>query len=226
MNVKLNWANRITIFRILLIVPFVSFMLKTNDPLLSDGARNAMRYVSIFLFLLMAVSDGVDGYLARRKNQITKLGAFLDPIADKLLMTCACLLLASQKGHVQMVSSQGHVQDFLLPPTVVVLIIGKDLFLLIGFVIVYLITSQIHIAPVFIGKLATALQLSMVAGILIAPEVSGVLPDWIWFLRILWWSAAATAILTTLIYIRDGSRYIEEYEQSLANKAGIQKNNS
>ena len=205
MNMKLNWANRITIFRILLIVPFVSFMLKINDAVLSDGARHAMRYISIFLFLVMAISDAVDGYLARRKNQTTKLGAFLDPIADKLLITSACLLLASQRG---------HVEDFLLPPTVVVVIIGKDLFLLIGFVIVYLITSQIHIAPVFVGKLATALQLSMVAGVLIAPEVSSVLGGWIWFLRTLWWSAAGTAILATLIYIRDGSRYIGEYEQA------------
>ena len=209
MKVKLNWATRITIFRILLIIPFVSFMLKTNDPSLSDTARNVMRYVSILLFLVMAVSDGVDGYLARRKNQITKLGAFLDPIADKLLITCACLLLASQRG---------HVENFLLPPTVVVLIIGKDLFLLIGFVIVYLITSKIHIAPVFVGKLATTLQLSMVTGILIGPEASSILPGWIWFLRILWWSAAGTAILVTLIYIRNGSRYIEAYEQNLANK--------
>ena len=209
MKVKLNWATRITIFRILLIIPFVSFMLKINDSDLSETVQNIMRYISILLFLVMAVSDGVDGYLARRKNQITKLGAFLDPIADKLLITSACLLLASHKG---------HVENFPLPPTVVVLIIGKDLFLLIGFVIVYLITSKIHIAPVFIGKLATALQLSMVAGILIGPEVSRLLPGWIWFLRILWWSAAGTAILVTLIYIRDGSRYIEAYEQNLANK--------
>jgi cardiolipin synthase len=211
MKVKLNWATRITIFRILLTIPFVSFMLKINDPDLSDVAQNVMRYVSIFLFLIMAVSDGVDGYLARRKNQITKLGAFLDPIADKLLITCACLLLASTRA---------QVENFPLPPTVVVLIIGKDLFLLIGFVIVYLITSKIHIAPVFIGKLATTLQLSMVAGILIGPEVSRLLPGWIWFLRILWWSAAGTAILATLIYIRDGSRYIEAYEQNLVSKNG------
>jgi cardiolipin synthase len=210
MNAKLNWATRITIFRILLIVPFVSFMLKINDPALNHTTRDVVRYISVFLFLMMGISDGVDGYLARRKNQITKLGAFLDPIADKLLITCACLLLSSQRG---------HVDKFLLPPTVVVLIIGKDLFLMIGFVIVYLITSRIHIAPVFIGKLATALQLSMVAGILIAPEVSRVLPGWIWFLRLLWWSAAATALWATLIYIRDGSRYIEAYEQDLVNKA-------
>jgi len=206
---KLSWASRITILRILLIIPFVSFMLKINDPVLSPDAQQAMRYFSTVIFLTMAVSDGVDGYLARRKKQITKLGAFLDPIADKLLMTCACLLLSSQRG---------HVEDFLLPPTVVVLIIGKDLFLLIGFTIVYLITSRVYIAPVFVGKLATTLQLSMVAAILIAPEVSVVLAGWIWFLRVLWWTAAGTAILATLIYIRNGSRYIEQYEQGIEAK--------
>jgi len=215
---KLNWATRITIFRILLIVPFVSCMLKINDPQLSPTLQTTMRYVSFVIFLTMALSDAIDGYLARRGKQTTTLGAFLDPLADKLLITCACLLLASQRGHVEMVLQQAEVRSFLLPPTVVVLIIGKDLFLLIGFIIVYLITSQIRIEPVFIGKLATTLQLSMVAGILIAPEVSRILPDWIWFLRTLWWSAAGTAILATLIYIRNGSRYIEEYEQNLANK--------
>lgn len=204
----LNWANRITIFRILLIAPFVSLMLKTNDVALSYGAQNAMRYVAILTFSLMAISDGVDGYLARTRNQITKLGAFIDPVADKLLMISACMLLASQRG---------HVRGFLLPPTVIVLIIGKDLFLLIGFAIVYLITSKIHIAPVFVGKLATTLQLLMVAAILIGPEASTVLPGWIWLLRALWWSAAGTAILATLIYIRNGSRYIEKYENNLAN---------
>jgi CDP-diacylglycerol--glycerol-3-phosphate 3-phosphatidyltransferase len=203
---KLSWASRITILRILLIIPFVSCMLKINDAALSDAMRATMRDISIIIFLVMAASDGLDGYLARRNRQITRLGSFLDPTADKLLMTCACLLLASQRG---------GVDGFLLPPTVVVLIIGKDLFLLIGFIIIYLITSQVRIAPVLIGKIATGLQLSMVAAILIAPEVSRFIPGWIWFLRVLWWSAAGTAILATLIYIRNGSRYIEEYEQKL-----------
>jgi len=160
---KLNWATRITIFRILLVIPFVSCMLKINDPELSPVLQRTMRYVSIVFFLVMAISDAIDGYLARRRNQTTKLGAFLDPLADKLLMTCACLLLASQRA---------QVEGFLLPPTVVVLIIGKDLFLLLGFIIVYLITLQIRIEPVFVGKAATILQLSMVAGILTAPEVT------------------------------------------------------
>jgi len=177
-------------------------MLKVNDPSLGE----TIRYIAVVIFFAMVASDVLDGYLARKKGQVTRLGSFLDPMADKLLMTSACLLLASQRA---------QVGDFLLPPTVVVLIVGKDMFLLIGFTIVYFITSQVRIVPVLIGKIATALQLSMVAAILLGPEISRVVPGWIWFLRVLWWSAAGTAILGTLIYIRIGSRYIEDYEQGL-----------
>ncbi len=206
---KLTWANRMTILRILLIVPFVICMLKINDLHLNVDHRNALRYIATIIYLFMAVSDGLDGYLARIKKQTTRLGTFLDPVADKLLITSACLLLASERG---------HVKGFLIPPTVVVLIIGKDLFLLIGFVIVYFITSRFLIAPVLIGKIATALQLSMVGAILLAPEISIVLQGWIWFIRTVWWLAAGTALLATLIYIRNGSRYIEIHEQNLLQK--------
>ncbi len=180
-------------------------MLKINQPALSETMQDVMRYVAIFIFLVMAGSDVLDGFLARRNRQVTRLGAFLDPTADKLLITCACLLLTSKRA---------GVAGFSLPPTVVVLIIGKDLFLLIGFLIVYFITSEVRIVPALIGKIATVLQSSMVAGILLAPEISGFVPGWIWVLRVLWWSAAGTAILATLIYIRAGSRYIEQYEQA------------
>ncbi len=206
---KLNLATRITILRILLILPFVSFMLKINDSQFSPAVRKAARYAATAVFLTMAASDAIDGYLARKRRQITRLGTFLDPLADKLLMTCACLLLASQRA---------RVDQFLLPTTVVVVIIGKDLFLLMGFIIIYLFTSQIKIEPAFVGKVATTLQLSMVAGILLAPELSSVLPGWIWFLRVLWWSAAGTAICATLIYIRAGMRYLEQYELGTPNK--------
>ncbi len=204
---KLNWANRITITRILLIVPFVACMLKINDPSLTGMQRHLLRYASLFFFFVMAFSDVVDGYLARKKGQITRLGAFLDPTADKLLMASACLLLTSHRA---------GVVGFLLPMTVAVLIIAKDLFLLIGFIIVYFITSEVRLVPEWIGKLATFLQLTMVSGVLLAPEISKFIPGWIWVLRVLWWSAAGTAILATLIYIRTGSRYIAEYEHKIA----------
>jgi len=202
---KFTWATKITILRIFLIVPFVMFMLNVNDPEISELQRLLCRYIAIAVFFVMAASDGIDGYLARHKKQKTKLGAFLDPMADKLLMTSACLLLASE---------QGHIPNFRLPVEVVVIIVGKDMFLLIGFLVVYLFTLQVRIIPIRIGKIATVLQLTMVAAILLAPEFSRIISFWIWILRLLWWSAAATAIIGTALYIRTGSSYIEDAEKT------------
>ncbi len=204
MFLKIGLANQITIVRILLIAPFVITLLKINDP----GQGKMMRYLALTIFIVMAVSDLIDGYLARKKNMATKLGSFLDPLADKLMMTCAVILLASQTA---------GVEGFRLPIGVVVLIIGKDLFLLIGFVISYLVTFQVKITPAKIGKYAVVFQSSMVVGILIAPEVSQYLDWWIYFLKFLWWSAAGTAIIATLIYINRGLKNIEEYEQAQQN---------
>ncbi|HPS54215.1 MAG TPA: CDP-alcohol phosphatidyltransferase family protein, partial [Sedimentisphaerales bacterium] len=188
---KLNWANRITILRILLIAPFIITMLKINDTALSLETRYLLRYIATTIFFIMAISDGIDGYLARRTHTVTTLGSFLDPMADKLLMTSACILLASTKA---------HVTDFKLDPAIVVLVIGKDIFLLLGFLIIYFITFKIKIIPVFIGKFSTASQLIMVAGTLLAPELTRIIPIWVWILKFIWWTAAITAILTTLIY--------------------------
>lgn len=193
---KLTLANEITILRVLLIAPFVICMLKIHD-------NRAMRYVALSIFLVMCVSDALDGYIARVKKQVTRLGTFLDPMADKLLMACACILLATPRTAIE-----GNV----LPPTIAVLIIGKDLLLLMGFVIIYLITSHVHIVPIIAGKAATVMQLSMVAAVLVAPDICPYVPQWRYFLRFLWWSAAGLAVATTLVYIRSGIRYIETFE--------------
>lgn len=208
---RLSWPTRITLVRIFLIVPFVVCMLDTHDPQFSPARQDLLRHVAIGLFFLMAISDAVDGYWARHRRQVTKLGSFLDPLADKLLMTCASLLLGSQRG---------HVEGFLLPMTVVVLIIGKDVLITIGFLVMYLITSHVHIVPVMAGKLSTALQLSMVIAVLIGPDLVGVIPGYRWFVQVLWWSAAAAAVVAALVYIRNGSRYIEDYERTQSQRPG------
>jgi phosphatidylglycerophosphate synthase len=184
-----------------MIAPFVICMLKVNDPRWGIF----MRYISLVLLLLMAFSDAYDGYIARKKHEITRLGSFLDPMADKLLVASACLLLTIKST---------AVDGFRLPPTVAVLIIGKDFFLLMGFMVLYFLTLQVKIIPAYIGKIATVLQITMVGAILIAPDVSSAFAGWIWFLRFLWWSSAATAVIATLIYIHAGTRYIEQFENS------------
>jgi cardiolipin synthase (CMP-forming) len=196
---RLSWPNRITIGRILLTAPFVIVMLYVNHPDYTPWAR----YGALVFFAIMAVSDAVDGWLARRNHDVTRLGTFLDPLADKLLITCACLLLCSRR------SAMPSLQ---LPYIVVVIIIGKDLYITAGFIILYMVIGERKIVPTRIGKTCTLLQLTMVIGMLIAPDI---LPQWDcyrYFIQFLWVASAAMACLTVLIYTRAGARFLSEYE--------------
>jgi CDP-diacylglycerol--glycerol-3-phosphate 3-phosphatidyltransferase len=197
---RLTAANQITLLRIILIIPFVLCIVEANR----SSFGTIYRYVALGIFVVMAVSDAVDGYLARVKKQATRLGAFLDPMADKLLITCACILLASR---------QFAVPGFQLPLEVVILILGKDVLLCLGFMTLYFLTGHVHIVPVWAGKLATFLQLVMVASILIAPETVRWFAGWAVWVEICWWSAGVVAILAVTIYIYGGMRYINQLEQ-------------
>jgi cardiolipin synthase len=196
----LTAANQITLLRIILIIPFVLFMVDANR----SSSTFYYRYIALAIFVVMALSDALDGYLARAKNQATRLGAFLDPVADKLLIISACILLASQRF---------SVPDFRLPLEVVILILSKDILVCLGFVTVYFMTGQTRISALWAGKLATFMQLVMVASILIGPEMTRLTPLWAYWVRIIWWSAAISAILAATVYIISGLRYIGRFEQ-------------
>lgn len=192
-------ANWITLLRILLIFPFVISLLKMGN----EEYGYWMRMGGIILFIVMAVSDAVDGYLARVTKQMTQLGAFLDPLADKLMITCASIILSVPET---------AVEGFQLPLTVVVLIIGKDLLLLLGFILTYFLTGKIHIRPVWAGKGSTFLQIAMVFSVLIGPEMVQWFSGWRIVTACLWWSAAVFAVTATFIYIYRGFQYIEEFD--------------
>lgn len=162
----LTLANLVTIFRILLVGPFVMCLLKAADPAFSV----LMRWTALGFFFVMAVSDALDGYLARVRHQATSLGAFLDPLADKLMITCASIILAIPDT---------SVAGFRLPLTVVVLIVGKDLLLLMGFVVTYFLTGHVHIQPVWAGKACTFFQICMVLSILLGPELAAAAGFWV-----------------------------------------------
>jgi phosphatidylglycerophosphate synthase len=166
-----------------------------------DRIGDRMRHLSLVMFLFMAISDAIDGWLARSRGQMTKLGAFLDPLADKLLMTAALLLLAS---------STAGVKGFRMPLTLVVVIIGKDVLLALGFVVQYFITQQARIVPVLAGKLCTFLQLSMVLATLIGPEAMGYFPWWYELVLGLWWASGVTAVWAMLAYTFNGIMFIEQ----------------
>ncbi len=80
----MNLANKITIARIFLIPLFLFFLL-SNTP---NGIT-----ISAFIFIIASLTDSLDGYIARSRNQVTKLGKFMDPLADKLLVASALIAL-------------------------------------------------------------------------------------------------------------------------------------
>ena len=156
---SLNWPNRISIIRLLLIPPFVVLMLNHQE--WGDGAR----LVAMAIFVVMGVSDFIDGQLARRLNERTRLGAILDPLADKTLIITSVILLAHPAT---------AVRDARLSNWIVVAVIGKDLWVILGFLVLYLATDRFVVRPSIAGKASTFAQLVMVALVLLSPEINAV----------------------------------------------------
>ncbi|MBP7935899.1 MAG: CDP-alcohol phosphatidyltransferase family protein [Phycisphaerae bacterium] len=193
---KISWPNRITLARILLVGPFVVMLLHLQDPAWGDRAR----WLALGIFAAMAVSDALDGYLARRLHQESAVGRFLDPLADKMLILCSVGLLAHRGT---------HVSGMLLPDVVAVTVIGKDLIVVIGFCIVYFSTSRIYIEPRRVGKLCTFAQLSMVISILLSPDLPESLS---WIPVVLWWTASILAAATVIQYFQMARRFLAAHE--------------
>lgn len=80
----MNTANKITLLRIALVPIFMAFLLVDNM---------VCRIVALLIFVIAAATDGIDGYIARHYNQITTFGKFVDPLADKLLISAAFVVL-------------------------------------------------------------------------------------------------------------------------------------
>ena len=192
---RLSLPNRVTVTRVLLIVPFVVLLFYQNKPDWGYWAR----YGALAIFAIMAISDGVDGYLARKTGQRSRLGYFLDPLADKLLITTACILLAIKST---------SVPGARLPAWVVVVIIGKDVLWLAGVLIIQFSTGHLSIPPSKLGRASTCAQLAMVTAILIYPDIARLSLDFGWWMtNILWWSAAGLAVLTLAYYTRMGASH-------------------
>ena len=193
----LNWPNRITIGRILLVTPLVICLLNLN----SGGT--AWRHVAFGLVVVMAVSDALDGFLARRLNEETPLGRFLDPVADKLLIVCAVVLLAIDST---------AVPGFKLPSWVPVIALGKDVLTLIGFAMVYATTGQYFVRARIWGKACTLVQLVMIAYCLVAPDLAAPLrrawPG-------LYGLASALAIIAIVDYLKIGNRFAADYHAKM-----------
>jgi cardiolipin synthase len=123
--------NLITAIRILLAPVFVIYLI------------NSQFLAALIVFLACAVSDGLDGALARVFNQKSKLGAYMDPLADKLVLVAAFVAL----------SIIG-----ILPPWLAVTVIARDMMILLGILVLFLNRLDVIIKPSFLSKVTTWAQ--------------------------------------------------------------------
>ena len=134
---KMNLPNKLTILRILLIPVFVFFML--------GHTGTAGKWIAGLLFIAASLTDTLDGYLARKNDEITVFGKFMDPLADKLLV-CSALICLVQLGR--------------LSAWVVIIIVSRE-FIISGFRLVAAERGTVIAASPW-GKLKTVTQMIMV----------------------------------------------------------------
>lgn len=186
-------ANKVTIARILLVPFFVMQVLYYVE----SGAE-IHRLLAILSFAVAAISDGIDGYIARRYNQRSELGAFLDPLADKLLLVSGVVLLSFDHAP--------HLPR--LPLWLTVTVLSRDVLLAIGTWVIQHTCGKTVVRPSLLGKAATVMQMTCVLWALLKWPGN-------WLLVWLVLAAALTAV-SGVFYILDGVGQLSASPKSTA----------
>ena len=180
----MNLANKITLARILLIPLFVSFLIY-QQPLWA-----------LVVFVLTALTDAVDGFIARSKAQRTKLGSFLDPLADKLLMVTSLITLAILKA---------------IPPWFTIVVVSRDSIVVLGVMVIYLFYGAMITAPSLLGKSASAMQMVTIAFALLFYVLDQSSP----LLTILALITVGLTLISGLQYVYHGMKMLNKSEEHL-----------
>lgn len=169
----LNLPNTLTIARIVII------------PLFTTAVIYKRYDYALYLFIIAALTDAFDGLVARLANQKTELGRFLDPLADKFLLVTAFIVFSFND---------------LIPTWLTITVISRDVIVVIGWMLIYLITHTSNVKPTLTGKTAIAMQLFLLCYILLMVNYAG-LPD---IRNTLMWITAALTVISGLHYIYRG----------------------
>jgi cardiolipin synthase len=170
-------ANKITIVRIVCI-PIIVILLLTD-----------YRHAAITLLIFSFLTDALDGFVARRRGEQTKLGAFLDPMADKLLLSSLFLTLTFMRG---------------VPIWIFVAVFSRDLLIVLGWSVIYILTRSFKITPRALGKFTTCTQ--MLAALLVIVKANPHVQ------HVALWLVVVITALSTIDYIIIGEKLLGEWE--------------
>lgn len=178
---NMNLPNKLTIFRMILIVPFVLLLLRGNGGWfgqLSEETGKLVDYIALAIFVIASLTDLIDGKIARKYNLVTNFGKFMDPLADKLLVSAAMIALVELNR---------------IPAWVVIIIISRE-FIISGFRLVAA-DNRVVIAANYWGKFKTTFQMVMVCLMIANIEALALLT------QIVMWIAVALTIISLVDYL-------------------------
>ncbi len=187
---KMNLPNKLTIFRMILIVPFVLLLLGGNEGwfgTLFEGNGKAADYISLAIFIIASLTDLIDGKIARKYNLVTNFGKFMDPLADKLLVSAAMIALVELNR---------------IPAWIVIVIISRE-FIISGFRLVAS-DNDVVIAASYWGKFKTVFQMVMVCLMIAAIPGLQMLTD------VIMWIAVALTIISLMDYLLKNKDVMKE----------------
>ncbi len=174
----MNLANKISIARIILIPFFIASIIYSRLD------------VALFLFMLAVISDAADGFIARTLKQKTELGTILDPVADKLLLMSAYITL-----------SIANLKELItIPPYVMIVVISRDVIIVLGSIMIYMIKGALEVSPSIVGKITTFFQMMTIVSVLVQFNHSA----------IVWNIAVTLTIASGIDYVIKGSRLFND----------------
>ncbi len=180
---KLNLSNILTICRIL-VIPIIVALIYLKSPFYG--------WLAFILFCLTGITDYFDGYIARMRNEVSNLGTFLDPIADKLLVASVILILTSKEV----------IADWETIPALIILL--REI--AVSGLREYLAGIKVSVPVSKIAKLKTSLQLTALAILILSESGISFIP--ILFIgKIALWSAAILTLYTGYDYLRSGLKH-------------------
>ena len=178
-KIPINIPNILSVIRILLVPLFVISLFRDFYNL------------ALLIFAIAAISDVLDGLLARHLNQRTQLGSYLDPVADKLLLASAFIILAVVK---------------MVPGWLAVIVISRDVLIILGVVIFSIENVSFAIKPSIVGKCTTVAQISTILFVLLNPDIPGA-----YIVRCsLYWLTAGLTITSGLHYLYIGMNIVQK----------------
>lgn len=178
----MNLPNQLTVLRVVLVPVFVTALAYWTPE------RDVCRVTALIVFLAACVTDALDGLIARRMNQKTRLGSLIDPLADKILLTSAYLAFALLPG----IPGSAH-----LPVWLTVIVISRDLLLVTGAAIIFMMQNRFDAHTNFLGKTTTVFQMLLVIAVLAgAPHP---------LIPILIVCTAAATVLSGAVYLKAGA---------------------